>query len=187
MLILQVLIGCAFALKLTFLTKRARGIMVFLCMLFTVCSIFWTVDIPLVALRNWLGDAHNMQNVAVCIVLDVSLQWAFCFLTVHVRYSGIVSRPCDLAYRVLRAFPGILFFGVVFLSQVELLSLLPGHSFWGIACVQALLVFLFLVLFNSIWERMFPQLESRLEILFLLEVLLVILGITATTCGTNPL
>lgn len=187
MLIVQALILLGFGLKMSFWSKRAGVTIAFLCLLFSLCILHWTVEIPQNRLTEWMRDYHSMQDIAVCLVLDVALQVAFCVMYVRKQYSASVSKAGMWAYRILSGYPGVLLFGGVFLTQVMLLGCLPGHSFWLTAFLQGLFLLLVLLLLRKGFTQLLPQAENRLELLVLLELLAGILGILSTVCGNQPL
>lgn len=57
------------------------------------------------------------------ITLEVILQIAFCLLSVHLMSSGRLKRSVIWGYRILRWFPGVLIFGVLFSFLVYLILL----------------------------------------------------------------
>ena len=187
MLIVQALILLGFGLKMSFWTKRTGVTIAFLCLLFSLCILHWTVDIPQNRLTDWMGDYHSMQDIAVCLVLDVALQAAFCVMSVRRKYCASVSQTGMWVYRILSGYPGVLLFGGIFLAQVMLLGSLPGQSFWLTAFLQGLFLMLVLLLLRKSFTQLLPQAENRLELLFLVEILAGILGILSTVCGNQPL
>lgn len=187
MLIVQALILLGFGLKMSFWTKRTGVTIAFLCLLFSLCILHWTVDIPQNRLTDWMGDYHSMQDIAVCLVLDVALQAAFCVMFVRRKYSVSVSMAGTWVYRILSGYPGVLLFGSIFMMQVVLLGNIPGQSFWLTAFLQGLILMLVSLLLRNGSIQLLPHAENRLELLFLVEILAGILGILCTVCGNQPL
>lgn len=181
------LITLGFILKLTFLSKRAGGTWVLLCTFFTGCCHWWTIEISREQLDGWLQDHLLMQDLAVCIVLDVFLQLSFCLLAAHLQYSRGVSRKWVGLYRLLRLFPGIQIFFLLFFLQVELMGRLTGQSFTGVAWIQAVVFMVLAVFLRSVFLRLLPEKDRRLELLFLLNMLTGLLGLCTTVCGKYPL
>ena len=81
-----------------------------------------------------------MLDTSVVITLEVILQISFCLLSVHLLSSGKLKASTVWGYRILRWFPGVLIFGVLFSFLVYLIFAFPGVSFplvaWSAAAVQ---------------------------------------------------
>ena len=131
----------------------------------------------------WLSDSALMLDAAVVLTLEVAVQMAFCILAAHIQTSGKVKPRTIWAYRILRWFPGVLIFPVLFSLLVTVIFALPGVPFptvsWSLA--GAVLV----VLTGGIYgmKRLLPEKEIRLELLFLSNALIAVLGVIATVNG----
>ena len=111
------------------------------------------------------------------LTLDVVLQMAYCLMAVNLMNSGPVRRRTVWIYRLLRLFPGIMVFFVLFALVVSCLFAFPGVSFALISwCMAA-----------AVWgvRKLIPEKEIRLELLFLSNALTAALGIIATVNGTT--
>ena len=132
---------------------------------------------------EWLSNPGLMLDTSVIITLEVILQIAFCLLSVHLMSSGRLKKSTIWGYRILRWFPGVLIFGVLFSFLVYLIFAFPGVSFplvaWGAAAV------IFVVIAGGAWlmRRIFPDKESRLEMFFLTNALTGIVAVIATVNG----
>ena len=62
----------------------------------------------------WLSDPGLMLDTSVIITIEVILQISFCLLSVNLMNSGKLKPATIWSYRVLRWFPGVLIFGVLF-------------------------------------------------------------------------
>ena len=115
---------------------------------------------------EWLSNPGLMLDTSVIITLEVILQIAFCLLSVHLMSSGRLKRSVIWGYRILRWFPGVLIFGVLFSFLVYLIFAFPGVSFPLVAWSAAAVVFA--VIAGGAWlmRRIFPDKESRLEMFF---------------------
>ena len=120
---------------------------------------------------EWLSNPGLMLDTSVIITLEVILQIAFCLLSVHLMSSGRLKRSVIWGYRILRWFPGVLIFGVLFSFLVYLIFAFPGVSFPLVAWSAAAVVFA--VIAGGAWlmRRIFPDKESRLEMFFLTNAL----------------
>lgn len=134
-------------------------------------------------ISDWLANSALMLDIAVILTLEVAVQMAFCVLSAHIQTSGKVKPITIWVYRVLRWFPGVLIFPVLFSLLVSAIFALPGVSFsliaWGLAAI------VFIVIPLAAWgvKWLLPEKEIRLELLFLSNALIAILGVIATVNG----
>lgn len=134
-------------------------------------------------IEAWLANPQLMLDTSVVITIEVILQIAFCLLSVHLMSSGKLRKSTIWGYRILRWFPGVLIFAVLFSFLVYLIFAFPGVSFPLIAWSAAAGVFI--VIAGGAWamRRLFPDKESRLEMLFLTNALIGIVAVIATVNG----
>ena len=131
----------------------------------------------------WLSDPGLMLDTSVVITVEVILQISFCLLAVNLMNSGKLKPSAIWGYRILRWFPGMLIFGVLFSFLVFMIFAFPGVSFGLVAWSAAAVVFA--VTAGGAWliRLVFPDRESRLEIFFLTNVLTGIVAVIATVNG----
>lgn len=134
-------------------------------------------------IADWLADPALMLDTSVILTIDVMLQMAFCLLAARVQTSGPIRCRVICTYRMLRRFPGILIFPVLFSGQVALIFAFPGASFSQIAWCMAGAVLLLIPAGSYLLGKLLPEKELRLELLFLCNALIAILGIIATVNG----
>ena len=94
-----------------------------------------------------------------------------------------VGRKSRWLYAFLRFFPGIMIVPTLFALLVETIFVFPGEDFsliaWtlgGVFCVAILLL-------TYAIKRLLPETFLRLELLFLCNLLIALLGIVATVNG----
>lgn len=134
-------------------------------------------------IAGWLSDSALMLDVAVILTLEVAVQMAFCVLSAHIQ-TTVKVKPLTLwIYRILRWFPGVLIFPVLFSLLVSLIFALPGTSFQLVAWSAAAAVFVAIPIATYGVKRLLPEKEIRLEVLFLSNALIAILGVVATVNG----
>ena len=131
----------------------------------------------------WLSDPGLMLDTSVIITIEVILQISFCLLSVNLMNSGKLKPATIWSYRVLRWFPGVLIFGVLFSFLTCLIFAFPGESFILVAWSAAFMVFV--VIAGGAWlmRRFFPDKESRLEMFFLTNALTGIVAVITTVNG----
>ena len=132
-------------------------------------------------IADFLQNPALMADAAVMITLEVALMVAYCWSAVGSRQSAIGRRRWMKV--LLEFFPGVVFFLTLFSLLTYLLFTLTGASFplvsWGMAAGILLLVPTLAWLFR--W--LLPEGELRLELLFVLNLIIGALGIVATVNG----
>ena len=149
-----------------------------------VCALFvglawpWAIEQSKNRIAGWLADSALMLDLAVLLTLEVALQMAFCIVAAHIHTAGRVKPSVVRLYRLLRWFPGLLIFPVLFSLLVAAIFALPGVA-WSLAAVVAVVI----PLGRWALKHLLPEKEIRLELLFLANALIALLGIIATVNG----
>lgn len=143
----------------------------------------WAIEQSKNQIADWLADSALMLDLAVLLTLEVALQMTFCVVAAHIHTAGRVKPSVVRLYRLLRWFPGLLIFPVLFSLLVAAIFSLPGMSFplvaWSLAAVVAVVI----PLGRWALKHLLPEREIRLELLFLANALIAILGVIATVNG----
>ena len=143
----------------------------------------WAIEQSKNQIADWLADSVLMLDMAVLLTLEVALQMTFCVVAAHIHTAGRVKPSVVWIYRLLRWFPGLLVFPVLFSLLVAAIFALPGISFpltaWSLAATVAVAI----PLGRWALKHLLPEKEIRLELLFLTNALIAILGIIATVNG----
>lgn len=134
-------------------------------------------------IADWLSDSTLMLDTAVVLTIEVALQMAFCLLTVHVLNFFPVKKKMKLAWRLLYWFPGVLILPVLFFALTQLIFALPGISFRQVAWGFGLGVLVIIPVGRWLVKWILPEEDLRLELLFLTNALVAILGVVATVNG----
>lgn len=154
-----------------------------------VCALFvglmwpYAIEQSKSQISDWFADSTLMLDIAVILTLEVAIQMSFCILSAHMQTSGKVKQITIWVYRILRWFPGVLIFPVLFSLLVSTIFALPGVSFSLVAWVLAAIVFFVIPLGSWIIRWLLPEKEIRLELFFLANALIAILGVIATVNG----
>lgn len=182
-LVIMILISFNFLLKQSFHQWAYILAMAVISALFV--GLLWPVAVEQSKsqIAAWLGNPSRMLDTSVLLTAEVAWQMAFCLLTAQSFTVGIQKKSALWIYRLLRLFPGLLFFAVLFSLLVTVIFLFPGVSFPLVAWIVAALSFAFIISFNWLIHKLFPEEEIRLELLFLSNALVAILGIVATVNG----
>ena len=183
-LVLMSLVFVSTLIKLTFLKRWQLGLIVLLCAVFTGLSWRWAIEQSRSQIEAWLANQSLMLDTSVVLTFEVICQTAYSVLAVRLMdRSERVGRSTLFCYRLLRIFPGILILPVIFATEVSAIYALPGFSFAAIAWTLAAVILVILSLGSIAVRYVIPEKELRLEIFFLLNMLIMLLGIICTVKG----
>lgn len=172
-----------FLLKQTFWRWTATSVAAIILALFIVLTWSYAIEQSKTQIADWLANQSLMLDTSVILTVEVALQMAFCLLSVHVANMSPVKKRMRFAYRLLYWFPGVLFFPVLFFGLTQLIFALPGVAFRTVAWGFALTVLLLVPLGRCGLRWFLPEADLRLELLFLTNALVAVLGIVATVNG----
>ena len=182
-LVMMILVCFNYILKQTYRKVYSIAFSAIVCALFVGLMWPYAIEQSKSQISDWLANSTLMLDIAVILTLEVAVQMAFCVLSAHIQTSGKVKPITIWVYRVLRWFPGVLIFPVLFSLLVSAIFALPGVSFsliaWGLAAI------VFIVIPLAAWgvKWLLPEKEIRLELLFISNALIAILGVIATVNG----
>lgn len=152
-------------------------------MFFIGCTWKYAIEQSKSQIAVWLSDTDLMLDTAVIITLDVFLQITFCMVAAHIQNTGILNKRTVWTYRILRWFPGVLIFPVLFCLLVYAIFAMPGYPFETVAWGTAVLVGISIPAVTYVIKWLLPEKEIRLEFLFLVNMLIALLSIIATVNG----
>lgn len=182
-LALMLLTAFNFLLKQTFWKIAAMIVIAVTCALFAGLTWPYAVEQSKTQIADWLGNTALMLDTSVILTIEISLQMAYAMLAVHVANDYPVKKHTLLTYRILRWFPGLLIFPVLFSGLVYLVFAFPGYSFPTVAWSYAALVLIGIPTGRRLLLCLLPEKDIRLELFFLSNALVAILGIVATVNG----
>ena len=182
-LVMMILVCFNYILKQTYRKVYSIAFSAIVCALFVGLMWPYAIEQSKSQISDWLANSALMLDIAVILTLEVAVQMAFCVLSAHIQTSGKVKPITIWVYRVLRWFPGVLIFPVLFSLLVSAIFALPGVSFSLIAWVLAAIVFIVIPLAAWGVKWLLPEKEIRLELLFLSNALIAILEVIATVNG----
>ena len=181
--VLMILVCFSFMLKQTYRKNRSVAVIAVVCALFTGLMWPYAIEQSKTQIADWLADTALMLDTAVLLTLEVILQMTFCMLAAHVQTSGPLRKRTLWMYRALRWFPGILIFPVLFSALVALLFAFPGVSFSLLSWSMAAGILILIPAGTWLLRRVMPEKDVRLELLFLVNALIAVLGVVATVNG----
>ncbi|ADV45152.1 hypothetical protein [Bacteroides helcogenes] len=182
-LVLMILVCFNFMLKQTYRKLWSVIAIAFVSALFVGLMWPYAIEQSKTQIADWLSNPSLMLDTSVVLSVEVVVQMAFCMLAAHVQTAGVIKKRVLWAYRMLRWFPGILIFPVLFSGLVALIFTFPGVSFSLIAWCMAGCVFVLIPVGSFLLRWLLPEKELRLELLFLANALVAILGVIATVNG----
>ena len=182
-LILMLLIAFNFILKQTFWKFKIVVLSAVVAAVFVSCIWHLAIEQSKTQIADWLSDSQLMLNTSVLLTIEVALHMSYCMLAVHIGNTGIIKKRTLWTYRILRWFPGLLIYAVLFNGLVYLIFAFPGTSFSQISYVYAAVILLLIPAGQWLLKWLLPEKDLRLELLFLSNALLAILGIVATVNG----
>lgn len=181
--VLMLLVCFSFLLKQTWRKLRSVVIIAVVAALFTGFSWNLAIEQSKTQIADWIADSALMLDISVLLSVDVLLQMSFCMLAAHVASAGELKRRTVLAYKVLRWFPGLLVFPVLFSILVYMIFSFPGVSFPLVAWSLAAGILILIPVGSLLLRKLLPEKELRLEILFLSNAMIAVLGIISTVNG----
>lgn len=182
-LVIILLVCFNFVLKQTYRKLWMVGAISLLCALFVAFAWPWAIEQSKSQIQDWLNNPQLMLDTAVVLFIEVVIQMAYCLMAVHLMNTGKVRRRTLFIYKLLRWFPGLLIFPVLFHIETQCMFWLTGMEFSTVAYGLAAIVFVVILLFTWAIRWLIPEKELRLEIFFLSNALIAILGIIATVNG----
>lgn len=181
-IIIMALVSFSFILKLTF--HRPAGALILVIAAASV--IIFTYDEAASQsksqIADWLQNPAMMLDTSVWLTIDVAFQLCFCSICAK-KYFGGLSKKESIVYRICLWFPGLLIFPVLFAALTQLIFAMPGTDFALIGWFSAgvLLVATPIIVLNI--KRILPETDIRVELLFIINLLIAALGIVATVNG----
>lgn len=181
--IAMLLVALAFSVKLTSHSRLGIAILSIIAALFTAMMPETAALQSKTQIADSLQQPELMLNLAVLMTLDVIFQLTFCILEVR-RYSGEkFTRSIMCIYHIVRWIPGILLFPVLFVLLTQVIFTFPGVDFGTIGWICAGAVLVLFPTLSYALKYAIPRRDSRLEMIFLLNALIAMLGIVATVNG----
>ncbi len=182
-LIIMLLVSFSFILKLTQHGLTGTVVTTVVVALFAGMSWKYAAGMSKMQIADWLGNQSLMLDTAVFVVVDVACQIAFCFLHARVYAGERLPRFQAVVWQILKWLPGLLIFPVLLSMLTTAIFSMSGVDFaligWGLAGVLTVCVPLAVVAVRTL----FPEEDMRLELLFLVNIIILSLGVIATVNG----
>lgn len=182
-LVIMIMAGFSFVLKLTFHDVYGSVIICGVMALFT--GMMWSeaAGQSKTQISDWLENPGLMLDMSVILTIDVLMQIAFCVLMARKIAGERLPKWGNVMLQFSLWFPGLLIFPVLFALLVEVIFSFPGNDFAMLGWTTAAGVFAAGLLLSHGVKAFLPERELTLELMFLVNVLTVALGIVATVNG----
>lgn len=182
LMIIMLMVAVIFMLKLTF--HRIVG-MAAICLLtaaFVVVSCDLAINQSKTEIGDWLQRTDLMLDAAIWLTVDVAFQIWFCVMAEE-KASGPLTRRQNICYQLTLWFPGVLIFPMLFALLVEVIFNMPGVDFGLLGWCCGLCVFISFPLCAIGLKWLLSERELRLELIYMLSLLVAALGIVVTVNG----
>lgn len=181
-IIIMCLTGLVFLLKLTCHGNAGVFLLSFLAAASVILMTDFASSQSRTRIEAWLGQPDIMLDTSVWLTLDVAFQIWFCFLAAK-RLSGPLTKKELIAYNAALWIPGLMIFPVLSAALTELIFSLPGVDFSVVGWSAGLGLFVALPALARGLRALLPETDLRLEVMFLVSLIILSLGIVATVNG----
>lgn len=175
-LALFILIG--FLFKVSFYSWKGRIAAALVAAILMRVIAPWIIELPhaqltsLFTLRPWL------LNLSVFITIEASIMIGFCFDSIAVPKQN--SWYYRILHTCLRLYPGLLVVGVLAYLLSYLLYTTPGIDFQALPWLASGATLLIVGAGSELVRWILPDRPMRLELLFLVNLFIIILNIVLT-------
>lgn len=132
-----------------------------------------------VTLDTMIANPKVLSNITVLLTIETAVCIAFCFTSLRTIFKGKESYWNKLLYW----YPNLLLFPALFYILTQAIFYYTGTSFQLIALCIATVVSLLIVGGAQTLKTLLPEKDLRLELLFLISLLITLLGLISTANG----
>ena len=126
-----------------------------------------------------LSDPKVLGNITVLLTVETAVCMAYCFTSLRTLFKGKESRW----HKVLQWYPNLLIFPALFYVLTQAIFYYTGVSFEHIAFWIGASVVVFIILGALGLQKLLPEKDLRLELHFLVSLLITLLGLIGTANG----
>lgn len=182
-IIIMIMVGFSLLLKLTYLPLWGQLLICALLALFVGLSWTFAVNQSKTQIAAWIQSPELMLDMAVLLTIDVFLQITFCVTSAE-RIVGEKLSKSEKIIRVIALWiPGILIFPVLLAVLVAVIFSFPGVDFETIAWSLAAALFVIGMGIPYLIKWVLPEKDLRLELIFMVNAMICLLGVIATVNG----
>lgn len=181
--IIMLMVGFSVMLKLTYLPVWGRIVVSLVLGSFVGFSWDIAASQSKTQIAAWIQNPELMLDMAVILTVDVFLQNTFCITSAGLILGERQSRGTAIIQAICQWTPGILIFPVLLALLVEVIFSFPGLDFTTVAWGLATIILIISIGMPSIINRILPEKDLRLELIFGLNIMIAFLGVVATVNG----
>ncbi|MCT6869241.1 hypothetical protein [Apibacter sp.] len=178
--LLMVLIVINSMVKLSFWKIGQIGIMIVMYAAFILLIYPLAIKQSKTQIEDFLANMVMMQNMSVLITVESTICFAFCFAALKELFG---KKKSKLVMIVLKYYPGLLLFLVIFYGLTQSIFTFTGRSFFTIAFLYAFFFLLLIIMGILFIKKVIPEIDIRLEVHFIVSLLICILGLITTVDG----
>lgn len=181
-LIIMLMVGFSFILKLTFHGRWGIIATVLISALFIILAYDGASSQSKTQIQEWLSQPELMLDTSVVLTVDVAFQICFCILAAK-SFVESLSKTERIIYNITLWIPGLLIFPTLFALLTELIFTFTGVDFATTAWVTAIALVISVPLLATAIRFLIPERDIRLEMIFMVNLIIAALGIVATVNG----
>lgn len=177
--ILAGFIALSFLLKVGFYPRWGVWLAAGCCAVFVLFITPWVTEQSKTEMAVFFASRRQMLNVSVCVTLEAAAMIAYCFdcfAEMRTRNTAFKRTVTCLLY----LYPGVLTGGVICYVLAQVLFTFPGTDFKMLSRTAAAILFLFIGIGACLLRRITESRALRLELLFIVNLIIVVLSIIAT-------
>ncbi len=182
-IIIMLMVGFSLLLKLTYLPIWGRLLICALLACFVGASWTFAVNQSKTQIASWIQNPELMLDMAVLLTIDAFLQITFCVTSAERIVGEKMSKSGKITRGITLWIPGILIFPVLLAVLVEVIFSFPGIDFKAIAWSLAGATLLIGVAMPWLIKWVLPENDLRLELIFMVNAMICLLGVIATVNG----
>ena len=177
--LLLLFVSGSFLLKASFYPLWGKVAVAIASALFVGLVTPWITELPSTWMPRFLTSRPLLLNLSVCITVEAAVMIGFCFSRIPPSF-----RKDALSVRIGKAlllcYPGLLMGGVWCFLISKILYVVPGMDFRTLPWMASGVVLLAVGGGAETVKRLFPEQSLRLELLFLVNLFIIILNIIVT-------
>lgn len=181
-IVIMMMVGVSFMLKLSCHGWVGRLAIAILAAAFIILTCDAAASQSKTQIKEWLGEPELMLDMSVLLTIDVAFQICYCVMAARALHDRLPKTQKVLLKATLWV-PGLLVFPTLFAMLTELIFTFTGTDFASIAWGLAGVVAIALPLMAALTRWLIPEPEIRLEMIFMVNLLIATLGIVATVNG----
>lgn len=182
-IIIMLLVIFSLLLKMTYMPVYGRLTISSLLALSIGLSWEYAANQSKTQIAEWLQNPELMLDIAVLLTIDVFIQVSFCILDAKFMSGEKMTKTGNILRVAALWLPGILIFPTLFSGLVEVIFSFPGMDFGALAWTLAAAIFLASISLPVLIKCVIPEKDLRLELIFMVNALIAILGVIATVNG----